>query len=49
VAALRATEKGYRVGVMESGRRWPDEEIPKTSSYGNTLYVPPQAFFDAPE
>ena len=32
VAALRATEKGYRVGVLESGRRWPDEEIPKTAS-----------------
>jgi hypothetical protein len=25
VAALRAAEKGYRVGVMESGRRWKDE------------------------
>ena len=31
VAALRATEKGYRVGVMESGKRWNDEDIPKTS------------------
>ena len=31
VAALRATEKGYRVGVLESGKRWPDEEIPQTS------------------
>jgi cholesterol oxidase len=30
VAALRAAEKGYRVGVMESGRRWPDEDIPRT-------------------
>ncbi|HEY7629531.1 MAG TPA: GMC oxidoreductase [Thermoleophilaceae bacterium] len=30
VAALRAAEKGYRVGVMESGKRWKDEEIPKT-------------------
>jgi choline dehydrogenase-like flavoprotein len=30
VAALRAAEKGYRVGVMESGRRWNDEEIPKS-------------------
>jgi cholesterol oxidase len=30
VAALRAAEKGYRVGVMESGRRWPDADIPKT-------------------
>ena len=30
VAALRAAEKGYRVGVMESGKRWRDEDIPKT-------------------
>ncbi len=88
VAALRATEKGYSVGVLESGRRWPDEDIPTTSwdvrkfvwqpelemygiqrieflddvlvlcgagvgggshVYGNTLYVPPKQFFDAPE
>lgn len=31
VAAMRAAEKGYRVGVMESGKRWPDEAIAKTS------------------
>jgi choline dehydrogenase-like flavoprotein len=31
VAALGATEKGYRVGVMESGRRWNDEDLPHTS------------------
>ncbi len=88
VAALRAAEKGYRVAVMESGRRWEDEDIPKTQwdlprflwfpeaelygiqrieylddvlilcgagvgggshVYGNTLYVPPKRFFDAPE
>ncbi len=30
VAALRAAEKGYRVAVMESGKRWKDEDIPKT-------------------
>ena len=30
VAALRAAEKGYRVGVMESGRRWKDEDLPKS-------------------
>jgi cholesterol oxidase len=29
VAALRAADKGYRVGVMESGKRWNDEDIPK--------------------
>ena len=88
VAAFRAAEKGYRVGVMESGKRWNDEDIPKTNwnlthflwqpememygiqrieylddvlvlsgagvgggshVYGNTLYVPPKRFFDAPE
>jgi cholesterol oxidase len=31
VAAMRATEKGYRVGVMEAGKRWNDEDIPHTS------------------
>jgi choline dehydrogenase-like flavoprotein len=31
VAALRAAEKGYRVGVMEAGRRWKDADIPKTN------------------
>jgi cholesterol oxidase len=30
VAALRAAEKGYRVGVMESGKRWKDEDIPES-------------------
>jgi len=27
---LGAAEKGYRVGVMEAGKRWQDEDIPKT-------------------
>ncbi len=31
VSALRLTEKGYRVGVMEMGRRWRPEDLPKTS------------------
>ena len=31
VSALRLTEKGYRVGVLESGRRFADSELPKTS------------------
>jgi cholesterol oxidase len=31
VAALRLTEKGYRVGVLEAGRRWNAEDMPKTN------------------
>ncbi|MEU6763430.1 GMC family oxidoreductase [Streptomyces sp. NPDC046853] len=84
VAALRLTEKGYRVGVLEAGRRFTRDSLPRHSwdlrnyiwapalglygiqrihllrnvmvlagagvgggslNYANTLYVPPQAFF----
>ncbi|WP_156756836.1 FAD-dependent oxidoreductase [Actinokineospora pegani] len=31
VSALRLTEKGYRVGVVEAGRRFADEEFAKNS------------------
>jgi cholesterol oxidase len=31
VSALRLTEKGYRVGVLEAGRRFTDDTLPKTS------------------
>ncbi|MHA7665720.1 GMC oxidoreductase [Mycolicibacterium sp. HS_4_1] len=31
VTALRLTEKGYRVGVLEAGRRFSDDQFPKTS------------------
>ncbi|MEW2472813.1 GMC family oxidoreductase [Micromonospora gifhornensis] len=31
VAALRLAEKGYSVGVLEAGRRFADDEFPKTS------------------
>ena len=31
VSALRLTEKGYRVGVLEAGRRYADDEFAKTS------------------
>ena len=33
VSAHRLTEKGYRVAVMEMGRRWTPENLPKTSWY----------------
>ena len=31
VSAHRLTEKGYRVGVMEMGRRWRPEDFPDTN------------------
>ncbi len=31
VTALRLTEKGYRVAVLEAGRRFPDDQLPRTS------------------
>jgi cholesterol oxidase len=88
VTALRLTEKGYRVAVLEAGRRFNDEDFAKTSwnlrkflwapklgmygiqrihllrnvmilagagvgggslNYANTLYVPPDPFFNDPQ
>ncbi|OBI73642.1 GMC family oxidoreductase [Mycobacterium sp. E740] len=88
VTALRLTEKGYRVGVLEAGRRFADEDFARTSwnlrkflwaprlgmygiqrihllrnvmilagagvgggslNYANTLYVPPDPFFNDPQ
>lgn len=31
VSALRLTEKGYRVGVLEAGRRWNADDIPNSN------------------
>jgi cholesterol oxidase len=88
VTALRLSEKGYRVGVLEAGRRFTDATLPKNSwhlrdfiwapklgctgiqrihllkdcvilagagvgggslNYANTLYEPPQPFYDDPQ
>ena len=88
VSALRLTEKGYRVGVLEAGRRFTADTLPKNSwhlrsfvwapklgctgiqrihllkdcvilagagvgggslNYANTLYEPPQPFYDDPQ
>jgi cholesterol oxidase len=88
VSALRLAEKGYRVCLLEAGRRFEDDDFPKSAwrlrrfvwfpaagnrgimriylfkdiailagcgvgggslVYANTLYVPPQEFFRAPE
>lgn len=41
VAALRLTEKGYRVAVLEAGRRFTDEEFAETSwDLRKYLYAP---------
>lgn len=41
VSALRLTEKGYRVGVLEAGRRFEDSEFPKNSmDMRNFLWAP---------
>ncbi|WP_433800914.1 GMC oxidoreductase [Actinomycetospora sp. CA-084318] len=41
VSALRLTEKGYRVGVLEAGRRFSPETLPATSwDVRNFLWAP---------
>jgi cholesterol oxidase len=41
VSALRLTEKGYRVGVLEAGRRFTPETLPATSwELRNFLWAP---------
>ncbi|MFI6205658.1 GMC oxidoreductase [Streptomyces sp. NPDC051041] len=41
VAALRLTEKGYRVGVLEAGRRFTRETLPRSSwDLRNYLWAP---------
>lgn len=41
VSALRLTEKGYRVGVLEAGRRWEIEDIPKSNwDVRNSIWAP---------
>ena len=46
VSALRLTEKGYRVGVLEAGRRFTPETLPKNSwDLRNFLWAPRLGFF----
>ena len=43
VTALRLTEKGYRIGVLEAGRRFADHELPTTSwNLRRWLWAPKQ-------
>src|SRR5205814_1467175 len=39
--ALRLTEKGYKVGILEAGRRYTDESYPKTNwDVRNFVWMP---------
>ena len=43
VSALRLTEKGYRVGVLEAGARFEDEDLPDTSFEITKFLFAPEA------
>ncbi|MHC0434037.1 GMC family oxidoreductase N-terminal domain-containing protein [Streptomyces sp. O3] len=46
VSALRLTEKGYRVGVLEAGRRFTRESLPRNSwDLKNFLWAPALGLF----
>jgi cholesterol oxidase len=46
VSALRLVEKGYKVAVLEAGRRFADQEFPKTSwRLRSFLWAPKLRFF----
>ena len=40
VSALRLAEKGYRVAILEKGKRWRKEDFPKTNWAKNYLWMP---------
>lgn len=45
VSALRLTEKGYRVGVLEAGRRWDAETLPRSNwNLRKSLWAPKLGF-----
>ena len=46
VSALRLTEKGYDVAVLEKGKRFTDKDFPKTNRNPRTyLWMPKLKFF----
>src|SRR2546423_4187493 len=49
VTALRLAEKGYRVAVLEAGRRFADDELPETSwRLRRFLWAPPLRCYGVP-
>ncbi|MCB1138745.1 MAG: GMC family oxidoreductase [Leptospiraceae bacterium] len=46
VSALRLAQKGYRVAVLEAGKRWKSEEFPKTNwNLRKYLWMPRIGFY----
>lgn len=46
VSAMRLSQKGYSVGVIESGKRWNSNEFPKTNwSLKKYLWMPKLGFY----
>ena len=42
VSALRLTEKGYRVAVLECGRRFRDEDLPRNAWQVRRMFWAPK-------
>jgi cholesterol oxidase len=42
VAAMRAVEKGYRTAVLEAGKRWTDDDLPKSDWHINQFVWEPE-------
>ncbi|GGL00701.1 GMC oxidoreductase [Nocardia jinanensis] len=49
VSALRLTEKGYRVGVLEAGRRWDADTLPRSNWNLRTSIWAPKLGFTGPQ
>lgn len=46
VSAMRLSQKGYRVGLFESGKRWPNRQYPKTNwNLRKFLWMPMLGFY----
>ena len=44
VSALRLTEKGYKVGVLEAGARFADDDFPDDLVRPQALPLPPRGW-----
>lgn len=47
VSAMRLSQKGYKVGVIESGKRWANEDFAKTNWIFASICGCPGSFYMA--